>query len=67
MKNRYIFGTHISERKTRPIIKYFSVDIEAKKAAELTGISRPTYQQILWYFSRANSRDLRIRQSFYQR
>jgi transposase len=42
MKNRYIFGTHISERKTRGVIKYFSVDIEAKKVAELTGISRPT-------------------------
>ncbi len=42
MKNRYIKVTLISERKTRAIIRYFSLDIEAKKAAELTGVSRPT-------------------------
>lgn len=42
MKNKYIKVTHISERKTRAIIRYFSLDIEAKKAAELTGVSRPT-------------------------
>ena len=48
MKNRYIFGTHISEHKTREIIKYFGFDIEAKKVIELTGISRQT----LLYISR---------------
>lgn len=42
MDNEYIKVTHISERKTRAIIRYFSLDIEAKKAAELTGVSRPT-------------------------
>jgi transposase len=42
MKNKYIKVTHISERKTREIIRLFSLDIEAKKTAELTGISRPT-------------------------
>lgn len=42
MKNKYIKVTHISERKTREIIRLFSMDIEAKKASELTGISRPT-------------------------
>ena len=42
MKNKYIKVTHISERKTREIIRLFSLDIEAKKTAELTGISRQT-------------------------
>lgn len=40
MKNKYIKHTHISERKTREIIRFFSHDIEAKKTAELTGLSR---------------------------
>ena len=42
MKNKYIKVTHISECKIREIIRLFSLDIEAKKTAELTGISRPT-------------------------
>ena len=42
MRNKYIKVTHISERKTRDTIRLFSLDIEAKKTAELTGISRPT-------------------------
>lgn len=42
MKNKYIKGTHISGRKTREIIRHFCLDIEAKKTAELTGISRQT-------------------------
>ena len=42
MKNNYIKVTHISERKTREIIRLFSLDIEAKKTAEITGVSRPT-------------------------
>jgi transposase InsO family protein len=50
MKNKYIYGTHISERKTREIIKYFSHDIEAKKASELTGVSRPTVNRFYGTF-----------------
>ena len=42
MKNKYIKVTHISECKIREIIRLFSLDLEAKKTAELTGISRPT-------------------------
>ncbi len=42
MRNKYIKVTHISERKTREIIRLFSLDVEAKKTSELTGISRPT-------------------------
>jgi len=37
MKNKYTKVAHISERKTREIISLFSLDIEAKKTAELTG------------------------------
>jgi transposase len=50
MKNKYIYGTHISERKTREIIKYFSHDIEAKKVAMLTGVSRPTINSFILHF-----------------
>lgn len=42
MKNKYVKVTHISERKTREIIRLFSLDIEAQKTSELTGVSRPT-------------------------
>ena len=41
MKNKYIKVTHISERKTREIIRLFSLCIKAKKTVELTGVSRP--------------------------
>jgi len=46
MKNRYIKFSHISEAKTREIIRLFSLDIEAEKTAELTGVSRPTINRI---------------------
>ncbi len=42
MKNKYIKNTYISTRKTREILRLFSLDIEAEKTAFLTGISRPT-------------------------
>jgi transposase len=50
MKNKYIKVTHISERKTREIIRLFCLDIEAKKTAELTGISRPTINRFYCSF-----------------
>ena len=50
MKNKYIKVTHISERKIREIIRFFSLDIEAKKTAELTGISRPTMNKFYRIF-----------------
>ena len=50
MRNKYIKVTHISERKTREIIRLFSLDIEAKKTAELTGISRPTVNKFYGAF-----------------
>ena len=50
MKNKYIKVTHISERKTRDVIRLFSLDIEAKKTAELTGISRQTINKFYAMF-----------------
>ncbi|MBR5626797.1 MAG: transposase [Thermoguttaceae bacterium] len=47
MTNKYIKGSHISERQTRDILKYFSLDIEATKISLLTGVSRPTVNRIL--------------------
>ena len=45
-KNRYLNGTHISERKFRGILRCFSLDITATKTSELTGLSRPTANRI---------------------
>ena len=42
MKNKYCKRSRISEAKFREIIKYFSLDLEAKKISILTGISEQT-------------------------
>ena len=42
MKNKYCHRSRISEKKFREIIKYFSLDLEAKKISILTGISEQT-------------------------
>ena len=47
MRNKYIFHSKISEKKFREILRYFSVDIEASKIAQLVGVSRPTINRIL--------------------
>jgi transposase len=47
MKNKYINRSRISEAKFREIIKYFSLDIEANKIAEITKVSRPCINRIL--------------------
>ena len=47
MTNKYIFHSKISEKKFREMLRYFSLDIEASKIAELVGVSRPTINQIL--------------------
>ena len=46
MVNKCFIGSHISERKFRQIVKLFCLDIEAKKTAELTGISRQSINKI---------------------
>ena len=42
MTNKYIFHSKVSEKKFREMLRYFSLDIEASKIAELVGVSRPT-------------------------
>jgi len=46
MKNKYISKAHISERKFREILKYFSEDETATKTAKYSGISRKTINNI---------------------
>ena len=50
MKNKYIKGTHFSERKIREILRLFCLDIEAIKTADLTGISRQSINKIYTLF-----------------
>ena len=48
MINKYQKRSRISEAKFRQIIKLFSLDIEATKIAELTGLSRKTINRVLY-------------------
>lgn len=47
MINKYVSRSHISEAKTREVIRLFSSDIEAVKIAELTGLSRNAVNRLL--------------------
>lgn len=40
MKNKYLEHAHIAERTFRHILRCFCLDIEAKKVAEMTHVSR---------------------------
>ena len=42
MKNKYCIRSRISESKFREIIRYFALDLEAKKILKITGISGQT-------------------------
>jgi transposase len=46
MKNRYFVRSRISEAKFREIVRYFSVDLTALQAAELSGVNRNTINRI---------------------
>ncbi len=46
MKNKYLKGTHISERKFRELLRLFSADIPALTAASLTHLNARTTQRI---------------------
>jgi transposase len=45
--NKYFYHSHISEKKFREIIRYFAMDLEASKIADLTGVSRNSVNKIL--------------------
>ena len=46
-RNKYIKGAHISERKFRSFVRYFSQDMSAPKIAYLTGLNRNTVNRYL--------------------
>lgn len=50
MKNKYFVRSHISEKKFRQILKCFSSDYTAKVTSEITGISRPTINNLYHRF-----------------
>jgi len=45
-KNRYFRRSHLSEAKFRALIRYFAHDLRAWKITELSGVSRPTINQL---------------------
>jgi transposase len=47
MKNRYLKGAHISERKVRELLKLFCEDLTATQIANISGISRITINAYL--------------------
>ena len=47
MKNKYIVRSRISEKKFREILRYFCLDLEAVKIAEICKISRNSINKIL--------------------
>ena len=46
MKNKYCYGTHISERKFREILKYFCADETASKTSKYTRLNRNTVNRM---------------------
>lgn len=50
MKNKYFVKSHISERKFREILKYFSQDFDATKTSFLTHLSRKTINRLYQKF-----------------
>lgn len=46
MQNKYKNHSHISEKKFREILKYFSLDFTATNTSKITGISRNTINKI---------------------
>ena len=47
MKNKYFIRSHISEKKFREIIRYFSIDLTATQISSLTGLNINTANSIL--------------------
>lgn len=46
MRNFYSVRSRISEAKFREIVRYFSVDLTALQAADLSGLNRNTINRI---------------------
>ncbi len=50
MKNRYLNHSHISEKKFREVLRYFSKDFTAEQTADLTNISRVSINRVYELF-----------------
>ena len=46
MKNKYISGAHISERKFREVLRYFAHDLPVLTAAKLCGLNYRTVHRL---------------------
>lgn len=49
-KNKYLFHSHISEKKFRQVVEYFCLDIDASKTAIQTGLQRKTVNKLFMIF-----------------
>lgn len=49
-KNKYLFRSHVSEKKFRQIVDYFCLDIDATKTALKVGVSRKTITSLFFLF-----------------
>src|SRR3989339_583371 len=47
LKNKYLYRSHISEKKFRQILRLFCQDFDATKISFLTGVSRKTINIML--------------------
>src|SRR6476660_5969691 len=73
MKNRYLKGAHISERKVKELLKLFCEDLTATQIANITAISRITVNaylkllrtQIAQYCDEQNPTLIQNRSAFY--
>jgi len=61
-KNKYCYGTHISERKFREVLKFFALDETASKTALITNISRNSVNKV-FYRLRVRVMELAISQA----
>src|SRR4030042_2120717 len=50
MKNKYIKRSHVTEKKFRQILRYFTKDYTAEETADTTGISRITVNRLYAQF-----------------
>src|SRR6187402_2164919 len=47
MKNKYLKGAHLSERKFKEILRLFAEDLTATQIASISGVSRVTVNSYL--------------------
>ena len=50
IKNKYVLGAHLSERKFRELLRLFAADVPALASADLTGLNRNTVNRYFRLF-----------------